>query len=311
MNFNTKTIALLLSLIFCTSGSHQSHLLNVSREPILHNLGLLKSYEECKNAIMNHDASFDYKSVFDHLETVGCVQEFEDLLKLAVFNGQDEAVKVMLAAGMNPNIIEGEFSALDLEVLKESPRTGIIEELVAAGAIIDNEEDYMKTALHKVIEGLKFGDKLEALEALLQGHVDFDSLLMAVDEARRLENAAFRDRATDLILERMETFEGRLLPGETLMHLACHRADYNLVELLISKGYNVNAARSDGITPIMIIAAAKPRSESSNLLRIADLLIKNNAEISGKVVDIAHCNKNKKFSKILCKKLDKIPGNQL
>ncbi|MHC4631174.1 MAG: ankyrin repeat domain-containing protein [Planctomycetota bacterium] len=149
-------------------------------------------------------------------------------LQEAAAYGNVEAVKSMIAQGIDVDSREDSFYKTALHRAAISGRKDVVELLLAKGADIDARDLYLASALHFAVEN----DRKEIAELLL-------------------------DRGADV--------NAKDYSGETPIHSAIRAGHRDIIELLLANGADINAKNNNGQTPVDI-AISRNRKEIVELL---------------------------------------------
>jgi hypothetical protein len=98
-----------------------------------------------------------------------------------------------------------------------------------------------------------------------------NALLTAIEESpRNIDNIL-------KLAEKVGGVDYKNKDDETSLYLACKKGSVNSVEVLITKGADVNSKNKHGVTPLLATAEINDSSESNEILKI---LLHNNADIN-------------------------------
>ncbi|MCU1267598.1 MAG: uncharacterized protein JWM21_3916 [Acidobacteria bacterium] len=216
---------------------------------------------------------------------------------LGAFRDQIEAVKLLLAAGADPNKGSALHVALDTysgySLFRfPSEREALFQALMAAGADPSARDDQGRTVLMHALEDLfRDGgngvyaeeDKLHLLKSLIAGGADVN---MRDKQGKTALNEAILNRSDEVVRTLIAAGANLTVPdkdGASPMHLAAaggRRAA--VVRLLIKSGANINVRDKEGRTPLMVAIAPGTWTygdQEKNCREMVDLLLHASATV--------------------------------
>jgi ankyrin repeat protein len=160
---------------------------------------------------------------------------------VAVGEGFLEIVKLILAAGTDPNASIGSGSAA-LALAADKGHTEIVKVLLARGAAVDAQEEDGRTALAWAAE--RGNDEIVA--CLLDFGADVNHVVHS-NGATALHLAAQRHEGTvALLLARGARIDLKTTGGNTALHFAAYNGNTNIVSLLLKHGADPAAVNRQG-----------------------------------------------------------------
>jgi len=139
---------------------------------------------------------------------------------------------------------ENNETALIISITHTYPKKDIIELLIKNGADVNIKPHSGRSAL---------------MEAIIFGHNDIAILLI--------------NSGADVNVKTYGKFKRTYLADYTPLIFATHDSMYEVAELLIKKGADINAQATDGITALV-------RAVHSDQIRMVELLLKNGADVT-------------------------------
>ncbi|MFC1737988.1 ankyrin repeat domain-containing protein [Planctomycetota bacterium] len=179
------------------------------------------------------------------------------LLRTAVFCGFADIVKMLIDKGANVNTESG-AEHTDLHSAVFHNHIDIVKILIEAGAKIDARDEAGRTPLH---EGAWFASK-EVVKLLVENGADINAednngstplhYASYIEVATYLEElGAILDPAFIHRIEKASDINAKVNDnGDTLLHEAVDKGDYNAVKKLIDKGADVNVRNESGEIPL-------------------------------------------------------------
>jgi cytohesin len=191
------------------------------------------------------------------------------VLHYAAEGGSVEAVKILLAAGADPDAADG-LGQTPLHWTAAGGHLEASKALLDTGADPRAADDNGRTPMHMAA----FGGNKAIVELLLAHGVNHDR---ADDDGRtplHLAATGGHKAVVELLLARDADVRAKDLAGHTLLHRAAASGNAELVELLISKGMDVNAGDNGAFTPLHHARGADKA--------VAELLISKGARIGAR-----------------------------
>ena len=229
------------------------------------------SVENCHFGIIEYLFEKSHFSVIELLVKKGCNKDAADkdgktALHKAAERGHLELVDLLVKKGCNVDAADKDGKTA-LHKADEGGHLELVDLLVKKGCNVDAADKDGKTALHKAAE---------------RGHLEFVDLLVkkgcnvdAVDKDGK--TALHKALQNNYHLETIKLLVGRTqkmpsVVGESALHKAAKRGHLELVDLLVKKGCNVDAADKDGKT-------ALHKAAERGHLELVDLLVEKGCNV--------------------------------
>ena len=181
-------------------------------------------------------------------------------LLYAVWEGFGELIQELLRDGADANqrgtVLKRGKPTFPLLLAAERGDVGIIGDLIAAGARVDDQDDEGFSALHAAAAS----EKPDALVALLQDHgASLNVRLM--NGSQPIHSAASRGSArhVEILLDAGAPIDGRNNTGRTPLHWAAENGNWETVEYLLDRGAEAGAEADEvgAVTPLDMASVAR------------------------------------------------------
>jgi len=194
-----------------------------------------------------------------------------------VEKGKIKVVTRLLEEGVNVDARD-DRAWTPLSVAAYNGHYKIAQLLISKGADVNAKEERRGTVLHKVAENPRSWGWLSGLK-MLDGKRHLEIAELLIQEGADVNAKGYRDhkkyRPLHLAvanwgnIKMVELFlsKGAYVDGYTIMHDAVGGQDLQIIELLISKGADVNVKNANGHTPLKVAV-------DSNKTSVAKLLKK-------------------------------------
>jgi ankyrin repeat protein len=171
---------------------------------------------------------------------------------LAVINGHTNALRVLLQAGANPNVTaKKKYTNTPLQEAADLGNLEAVKLLIAAGARVDNRDEFGKSALFDAAASWKRDKVRGQWEEIARFLIDAGADVTMVDESL----------------------------GYTPLHTACQRGNLEIAKMIIAAGADPNVTDVNGVTPLRLAIG----SDNVELIR---LLLRAGADVN--INDVAN-----------------------
>lgn len=210
---------------------------------------LIKSYKSISDEAIAHIQKYieDVPSIKRFLTVEYKSNYGESALELAAQNGHEKLVKILLAAGADPNAKDHFGQTALMETAYRN--VAIVKELLQAGADPNLQDDRGKTALRNAAIHKK---NKEIVQALLAAKAD-PNISDETGNTPLLEAASTADKdIVKLLLDAGANVNVQNKYGWTALINAATFGNKAVVPLLLEKGININATDNKGRTALAI-----------------------------------------------------------